>query len=81
MRKVSVEVCCGLHCSLKGGQELLDLIESNPLFQGDQFDFIPVNCLQCCDDGALSPVVSINGENYMKITPERLVSTLRTFIN
>jgi NADH:ubiquinone oxidoreductase subunit E len=81
MGKVNVEVCCGLHCGLQGGQELLDIIESDELFQKYGIDIVPVNCLQCCNDGVLSPVVSINGECYTKMTTERLISTLRSFIN
>ncbi len=81
MGKIRVEICCGLHCSLRGGQEIFDAVESEELFEGNKFDIIPVNCLQCCNDGALSPVVSINGECYTKMTTERLISTLRNFIN
>jgi len=81
MGKVIVEVCCGLNCSMKGGQELLDIVESDSLFRENGIDIIPVNCLQCCNDGFLSPVVSINGECHTRMTTERLVSTLRSFIN
>jgi NADH:ubiquinone oxidoreductase subunit E len=81
MRKIRVEICCGLHCSLKGGQELFEMAESDDLIDDTKFDILPVNCLQCCQDGVLSPVVSIKGENYTKMTLERLISTLRSFLN
>ncbi len=80
MSKIKVEVCCGLQCSMKGGQELYDLVESDELLINNKIDIIPVNCLQCCQDGFLSPVVSINGECYTKMTVERLISTLRTML-
>ena len=81
MGKIRGEVCCGLNCSMKGGQEIFSMIESDTLFDLRKFDIIPVNCLQCCQDGVLSPVVSIKGECYTKMTAERLFSTLRSFIN
>jgi NADH:ubiquinone oxidoreductase subunit E len=81
MGKIRIEVCCGLHCSMKGGQELFDMIESNDLFEENVFDVIPVNCLQCCQDGVLSPVISIKGECYTEMTMERLISLMRSFIN
>ena len=81
MDKIRIEVCCGLNCSMKGGQEIFDMVESDTLFDVNKFDIIPVNCLQCCQDGALSPVVSIKGESYTQMTAERLISTLRSFIN
>jgi NADH:ubiquinone oxidoreductase subunit E len=81
MGKIRVEVCCGLHCSLKGGQEIFDIMESSDLFDESKFDVIPVNCLQCCQEGVFSPVVSIKGECYTNMTVERLISTMRSFIN
>lgn len=81
MGKIRVEVCCGLHCSMKGGQEIFDMVESDDMFEDSKFDIIPVNCLQCCQEGVLSPVVSIKGECYPKMSAERLISTLRSFIN
>ena len=82
MGKIRVEVCCGLHCSMKGGQELFDLVESNELLDDSKFDITPVNCIQkCCQGGLISPVVSINGEYYTEMTAGRLISTLRGFLN
>ena len=81
MGKIRIEICCGLHCSMKGGQEIFDMIESDVLFDESKFDVIPVSCLQCCQDGILSPVVSVKGECYTKMTGERLISMMRSFIN
>ena len=81
MGKIRIEICCGLHCSMKGGQEILDIIESEELFDENKFDVIPVNCIQCCQDGTLSPVVLVKGECYTKMTVERLISMMRSFIN
>jgi NADH:ubiquinone oxidoreductase subunit E len=80
MGKVSIEICCGLHCSLKGGQELLEFAESDQLLDDKDIDILPVNCLKCCNDGDLAPVVAINGICYDRMTTERFVSTLRMFI-
>ncbi len=82
MGKIRVEVCCGLHCSMKGGQELFDMSESNELFDENKFDITPVNCIQkSCQGGLLSPVVAIKGNIYTEMTAERLFSTLRNFLN
>lgn len=82
MGKIRVEVCCGLFCSMKGGQELFDMAESDELIDNKKFDITPVTCLQkCCQGGLLSPVVSINGELFTEMTAERLISTLRSFLN
>ena len=81
MGKIRVEICCGLACSMKGGQELYDMVESDEILDENKFDIIPVNCLQCCQDGVLSPVVAINGECYTEMTAGRLISTLRGFLN
>ena len=78
MGKIRVEVCCGLHCSMKGGQELFDMVESDELIDDSKFDIIPVSCLQCCQDGLLSPVVAIKGECYTEMTAARLISTIRS---
>ncbi len=81
MGKIRIEVCCGLHCSMQGGQELYDMVESDELLADSKFDIIPVNCLQCCKDGQFSPVVAINGECYTEMNAARLISTLRSFLN
>ena len=81
-KKVRVEICCGLYCSMKGGQELFEMVESEELFDDNKFDITPVSCIQkCCQGGILSPVVAINGEFYTEMTAARLISTLRGFLN
>lgn len=81
-KKIHVEICCGIHCSMKGGQELFDMAESDDLLDNSKFDITPVTCIQkCCQEGVLSPVVVINGECYTKMTAARLISTLRSFLN
>ena len=81
-KKIRVEICCGLHCSMKGGQELFDMAESDELIKYKKFNITPVNCIQkCCQGGILSPVVAINGKIYTEMTAARLISTLRNFLN
>ena len=80
MGKIKVEVCCGLECSMRGGQELFDMVESDDLINDANFDIIPVNCLNCCEGGIFSPVVAINGECHPKMTASRLISTLRSML-
>lgn len=81
-KKIRVEICCGLYCSMEGGQELFDMVESDEFINDNKFDITPVNCIQkCCQGGLLSPVVAINGECYTKMTAARLITTLRNYLN
>lgn len=74
-KKISVHVCCGINCSARGGQELLGLLESDPLIS-KQCDVHFVNCMEKCEKGQYSPVVEINGKPFLGMTSERILDTL-----
>jgi NADH:ubiquinone oxidoreductase subunit E len=72
---VKVKVCCGLDCVARGGQELLAVLEEDERYAG-KLVIEPIPCLHCCEDGALSPVVEIDGTVFTGMTPERLLEIL-----
>lgn len=81
MAKIHVKICCGIHCSVHGGQELLDIFETEPILQQNCICEY-VKCLNCCEDGQLSPILEIDGQIFTRMTPERfldyIVSMLET---
>ncbi len=79
MDKIDVKICCGIHCSVRGGQELLDALELEPILSTNCV-YECVNCLGCCDEGKTSPVIEINGACYTQMTPERLLDTISSML-
>lgn len=74
--KPSVKICCGMNCLTHGGQELLDILESNAQYRSS-FLIESVECLNTCGDyGYQSPVVEVDGQIYPKMTTERLMELL-----
>ncbi len=68
--KNKIQVCMGTACYLKGGQHLIDEIESligigvNQTTEDDEFSMESVRCVGCC---GLAPVVMVNDEVYGKL--------------
>ncbi|MHA1584182.1 MAG: NAD(P)H-dependent oxidoreductase subunit E [Promethearchaeota archaeon] len=77
---IHLKICAGINCSVRGGQELLELVETNDLFQ-KKCKIEYVECLEKCEDGINAPVVWIDGEFFTRVTPESLSNLLNQKIN
>ncbi len=70
-----IQVCMGTACYLKGGQDLIDDLESkyhvpiNGMSVDGKFSMEAVRCIGCC---GLAPVMAINGEVFGKVTKDHL---------
>lgn len=74
--KNKVSVCLGTACYLKGGQDMFDEAKKILGLGADEittadgmFSVEPVRCIGCC---GLSPVLSINGDVYGKLTKDQI---------
>jgi NADH:ubiquinone oxidoreductase subunit E len=79
MAKIRIDICCGLYCAARGGQELLDLLESDRKI----IENCTVNCVECtagCEDGKLSPIIIINDIVYNSATAEQMIDVLYKLI-
>jgi len=81
--KNQISVCLGTACYLKGGQEIFDEIhdqlglgEKDISTQDGIFSLEPVRCIGCC---GLSPVMSINGDVYGKLTKSQIAGILAKY--
>ncbi len=78
----TVAVCMGTACYLKGGQQLIDELEtllgcSNGSVTDDgEFDIQAVRCIGCC---GLAPVMTVDGEVYGNLKPDDLPGILATY--
>lgn len=79
MGKIQVKICCGIHCSIHGGQEIGDIFENDVLL-ANNCEFNYTKCLNCCDDGRLSPVIEINGQIFTQMTPERVLDHISSLV-
>ena len=73
--KITVRICCGINCSVHGGQELLDSIESDT-YLTSHCNIVYNECLEFCEEGKNSPIVEIEGKPFLRMTPERLTTLL-----
>ena len=73
--KITVRICCGINCSVHGGQELLDSVESDA-YLTSHCNIIYNECLEFCEEGKNSPIVEIEGKPFLRMTPERLTTLL-----
>ena len=76
MGKINLKICCGIHCLVRGGQELLDLLEDHPEIH-KQCDLECVKCLGDCEDGKNSPMIQIQEKFYINLTSERFLTLLQ----
>ena len=58
---VSISLCDGTSCHVKGGNAILKEVEAKVAGNGADVTVEKVRCLGCCD---LSPAVMIDGEIY-----------------
>ncbi|MCX7023581.1 MAG: hypothetical protein NT080_03055 [Spirochaetes bacterium] len=71
-----MKICCGLECASRGGQELLELVEHDPVLR-DVVEVETVGCLGSCERGRRSPVVEIDGETVACASPEGILERIR----
>jgi NADH-quinone oxidoreductase subunit E len=82
--KYKVSVCLGTACYLKGGQDIIQELESllgvgvNTVTEDGLFSVEAVRCVGCC---GLAPVLTINGEVYGKLTKEQLPGIIAKYRN
>jgi NADH-quinone oxidoreductase subunit E len=80
--KHKVAVCMGTACYLKGGEDLIQELESllgiglNGTTTDGEFSMEAVRCIGCC---GLAPVMTIDGEVFGKVKKEELPSILAKF--
>lgn len=76
---IRVCFCLGLDCAARGGQELLGMVEEDPLF-ARHVEISFEKCMGPCHKGAEAPVVKIEGATYSGMSAESLATTLHHLI-
>ena len=82
--KHNIQVCMGTACYLKGGEDLLEELESilsigvNQVTEDGNFSIEAVRCVGCC---GLAPVVVIGDKVFGKLTKKKLPEVLSNFEN
>lgn len=77
-----IAVCMGTACYLKGGEDIIKELETilgvglNCITNDGKFSVEAVRCLGCC---GLSPVISINGTVYGKLSKNQLPEILSKY--
>jgi NADH:ubiquinone oxidoreductase subunit E len=79
MPLLDLQICSGIYCSVRGGQELLDILDDHPEIK-QNCNITYVKCLECCEGGKKSPVIQLEGVFYEKMTPEKLITLLSSKI-
>ncbi len=78
----SIYVCMGTACHVKGGQQLLNMIEyelgitEGQTTEDGRFDLNRVACLGCC---ALAPVIKIDDKIYSQMSVIKLMGVLEEY--
>ncbi len=78
----TLSVCMGTACYLKGGQDLIDELETllgagvNQRTEDGEFSIEAVRCVGCC---GLAPVLTVDDEIFGKVTKEQLPEILAKF--
>jgi NADH-quinone oxidoreductase subunit E len=82
--KHRISVCLGTACYLKGGQDLIEearnilSIAEDEVTADGQFSIDPVRCVGCC---GLSPVITVGGDTYGKVTKDQLPEIIAKYQN
>ncbi len=80
--RYNIQVCMGTACYLKGGEDLIQELEStlgigvNQVTEDGKFSIEAVRCVGCC---GLAPVIVVDGEVYGKLTKDKLPGILSKF--
>lgn len=82
--KHNIQVCIGTACYLKGGEDLIEELESvlgigvNQVTEDGEFSIEAVRCVGCC---GLSPVLVIGDKVFGKLTKKKLPEVLSNYEN
>ncbi len=82
--KHNILVCIGTACYLKGGEDMIEELESilgigvNQVTEDGKFSIEAVRCVGCC---GLAPVVLIGEKVFGKLTKKKLPEVLSNFEN
>ncbi len=82
--KYNIQVCMGTACYLKGGEDLLQELETllgigiNQVTDDGMFSIESVRCIGCC---GLAPVLVAGGEVFGKLTKDALPDIIAKFKN
>jgi NADH-quinone oxidoreductase subunit E len=80
--KYQIQVCMGTACYLKGGQDIIDELETNfgipvnGVTEDGKFSLEALRCVGCC---GLAPVMIINGEVYGKLNNDDIPGILKKY--
>jgi NADH-quinone oxidoreductase subunit E len=80
--KYEIQICRGTACHVQGSVKILDAlktelkIESGETTRDGLFTLEVVACIGAC---GLAPVISINGEFYAQVTPEKIRKILNKY--
>ena len=80
--KYHIQVCRGTACHVKGSAKVLESlkrelnVEPGSTTRDGNFSLEVVACIGAC---GLAPVISINGEFYAGVTPDKVRKILRTY--
>ena len=80
--KHTIAVCMGTACYLKGGEDILHELETNlgvgvgGTTEDGMFSLEAVRCVGCC---GLSPVLTVGGEVYGRLTKQMLPGILAKY--
>jgi NADH:ubiquinone oxidoreductase subunit E len=76
-----VTVCCGTVCHVKGASRIISKVREDLKLKGDQdttkdmlFTLERVNCVGAC---SIAPVVLVNEKVLGKVTPSKIVKSLK----
>ncbi len=81
--KYHIMVCRGTACHVKGSAKVLDAfqrslkIEPGQTTQDGMFSLEVVACIGAC---GLSPVISVNGEFYAQVSPEKVDGIIKSYL-
>ena len=80
--KYEVQICRGTACHVQGSSKILEVLEKElGIKHGETthdglFSLEVVACMGAC---GLAPVISVNGEFFAKVTPEKIKDILEEF--
>jgi len=80
--KYHIQVCRGTACHVKGSNKVLDTlqrelkIDAGSTTKDGQFSLEVVACIGAC---GLAPVISINGEFFAGVTPDKVKKILKSY--
>lgn len=79
MEKISVKVCIGTTCFVKGSANMQELNEIIPQKYGDKVEVIASNCLGLCSinwQNSKAPYAKVNEEVISEATVEKILKEI-----